>query len=227
MSAMEGEESFIFSQPETARRVEQRGRKRRHTQVYVGPSQTVRQITRVPSRRGRNPYKAVHFFKRTHNQGVDIITSNISEFLDCYNFSLQDVPGYTDFSGLFDYYRITGIRVKVIPYLQSDSNSVGTTNNSGNPPIFYVVDTNDGSAPVSVNAVLEYNDHKIATVWKGFDVYFKPKFSDATQAERGGWVSTNNVTLDWYGLKIAIPPTVTATKFYVVTTFYIRCKDPK
>ena len=151
------------------------GRKRRarpKETVVVGPSQTVRQIMRVPARKGRNPYSAVHYFKRTFNIGVDITTSNISEFVDCYNFSLQDVPGYTDFTGLFDYYKITGIRFKVIPYLQSDSNSVGTTNNSGNPPIFYVVDTNDGSAPVSVNAVIEYNDHKISTVWKGFDIFF-------------------------------------------------------
>ena len=154
-------------------------------------------------------------------------TSNINPFLEAFNFSLQDVPGYTDFSGLFDFYKITGIRFKAIPYLQADSNSVGTTNNSGNPPIFYAVDTNDGNVPVSVNSVLEYQDHKIATVWKGFTIYFKPKFSDATQAQRGGWVSTNNVTLDWYGLKVAIPPTVTNTKFYVVITFYIACKDPK
>ena len=180
---------------------------------------------RVPARKGRNPYSAVHFFKRTYNYGIDLATETINPTLEAYNFSLNDIPGYTDFTGLFDYYKITGIRIKAIPYLQTDSNSVGTTNNSGNPPIFYVVDTNDGSSPVSVNAICEYNDHKISTVWKGFDVYFKPKFSDATQAERGGWVSTNNVTLDWYGLKVAIPPTVSITKFYIVITFYIRCKD--
>lgn len=205
-----------------------RKRKARPEKVYVGPSQTVRQIMRVPSRRGRNPYKAVHYFKRTYDGGSSQMnTSNINPFLECFNFSLQDIPGYTDFSGLFDYYKISGIRFKAMPYLQTDSNSVGTTNNAGNVPVFYAVDTNDGSVPVSVNSVLEYQDHKIGSTFKGFTIYFKPKFSDATQAQRGGWVSTNNVTLDWYGLKVAIPPTVSSAKFYIVITFYIACKDPK
>ena len=205
-----------------------RKRKTRPEKVVIGPSQVVRQIMRVPSRRGRNPYKAIHYFKRTYDGGASQMTTNtISETLLAFNFSLQDVPGYTDFSGLFDYYKITGIKFKALPYLQQDSNSVLTTNNSGNPPIFYVIDTNDGSAPVSANAILEYNDHRISSVWKGLQVYFKPRFVDATQAQRGGWVSTGNVTLDWYGLKVAIPPTVNATKFYLVITFYIQCKDPK
>ena len=29
----------------------------------------------------------------------------------------------------------------------------------------------------------------------------------ATSAERGGFVATSNPSLNWYGLKIAIPPT--------------------
>ena len=66
------------------------------------------------------------------------------------------------------------------------------------------------------------------TVYKGFSIYIpNPKFADATSAERGGWVATSNPSLNWYGLKYAIPPTQVICQFYVVVTYYVACKDPK
>ena len=95
-------------------------------------------------------------------------------------------------------------------------------------PIFYVVDYSDDTAPYSAEAVLEYNDHKISTTYQGFSIYIpNPKFADATSAERGGWVATSNPSLNWYGLKYAIPPTQVICQFYVVVTYYVSCKDPK
>lgn len=193
-------------------------------------SQTVRTITRLSgSRRNRRYTSTIHSFKRTYDYGAyGIVTDGINPTYSAFNFSMNDMPGYTELTTLYDFYKLTGVLFHVIPYKQTDSNSVGTTNNTFQTPIFYAVDRSDAAAPTSVGEILEYNDHKISSVWKGFKIYISnPKFSDATSAIRGGWVSTSNASLNWYGLKIAIPPTNVATTFYVVITYYVKCKDPK
>lgn len=190
-------------------------------------SQSIRTITRVPARKVRKGMK-IYPFKRTVDWGATYLTTDgVNPTYAGFNFSMNDVPGYTELTSLFDFYKLTGVLVRVMPYKQTNSNSVGSTNNSYNPPIFYAVDTNDNSAPTSVNELLEYDDHKIANVWTGFKTFVRPKFSDATSAARGGWVATSNPSLNWYGLKIAIPAAGSATAFYVTMTYYVKCKDPK
>ena len=207
----------------------QRRRKRQRTQsmdVVSKASQASMQVARSKLR--RNPYKAVHFFKRTVNLGPS--SMNTAAGTDArfgFTFTLSQVPGYTEFQALYDDYMITGIKFKAVPYLQDISNSVSGITSSSNPPIFYVVDTNDGAAPGTLDVILEYNEHKMSTVFQGFEVYFKPKFQDATQALRGGWISTGNAGLLYHGLKVAIPPTANANKFYVTITYYMRFKNPK
>lgn len=193
-------------------------------------SQTIRQITRFPSKRfRRNPYRAIHNFKRTYDYGVGVIsgtTAGPSYF--GLNFSFNDIPGYTELSSLYDFYKITGVMFKCMPYQQDNASLSVVANNLFNAPIFYAIDRSDGTAPTTISEVLEYNDHKISSVWKGFQIYIKdPKFADATSAQRGGWVATSNPSLNWFGLKVAIPATSVAAQFYVVVTFYVACKDPK
>lgn len=191
-------------------------------------SQSIRTITRrIPGRRRRKG-TTIYPFKRTYDLGASFLTTDgVNPTLTAWNFSMNDMPGYTELTSLFDFYKLTGVLVRVMPYKQTDSNSVGSTNNSFNPPIFYAVDTSDNTAPASVSALLEFDDHKIANVWSGFKVFIRPKFADATSAQRGGWVACDNPSLNWYGLKIAIPAAGAATAFYVTWTYYVKCKDPK
>lgn len=171
----------------------------------------------------------IHAFKRTYDGGDTIVTTDgINPTLSAFNFSMNDMPGYTELTAMYDFYKVTGVLVRVMPYKQTDSNSVGSTNNSFNGPIFYAIDRSDGTAPTTVGEVLEFSDHKIANVFNGFTCYIpNPKFSDATSAERSGWVATSNPSLNWFGLKIAIPRTNVATTFYTTWTYYVKCKDPK
>lgn len=207
------------------------GNKRARTasmEIVSSPvSQTVRTITRLPRRRKQNPYRIIHRFKRTYNQGV-IVTAALTNTLQSFNFSVNDMPGYTELTTLYDEYKLTGIRFRLLPYMQTESNSVGTVNNARNAPIFYAIDRTDSTTPTTVDDVLEYQDHQVSNVYSGIDVYIKnPKFADATSALRGGWVSTTNTTLNWFGLKLAIPPTETATSLYAVVTYYVACKSSK
>lgn len=188
----------------------------RKTKYRSNPAIMRRQLARMSK---------IHNFKRTYNFGTDS-TNAVSDTLEAYNFSLNDMPGYTEFTALYDFYKVNRVKFKLIPY-QTESNSVTSLNNAAHVPIFYCVDTSDATAPTSVNEVCEYNDHKIANLYRGFTCYFKPKFADSTSAPRDGWVATSSPSTNWYGLKLAIPPTAYSMTFYVIWTVYISCKDPK
>lgn len=179
------------------------------------------QVRRTLARQGPRIYR----FKRSHNYGTSA-TVALTPTLVAQNYSLNDLPNYAEFTALFDYYKITGIRIRLLPY-QTQSNSTGTVNNAANVPIFHVVDTSDSTPPTTVEELCEYEDHKITNLYTGFDVYFKPKFADATSATRDGWVATTNPSLNYFGFKYAIPPTTNAMTFYIVVTFYLAFKDPK
>ena len=173
------------------------------------------------------PLTNVAKFKRSYDY-TTIATDGINPYLAAFNFSINDMPGYTELTNMFDQYKLTGVTFRLIPYMQTQSNSVSAVNNSRNVPLYYVIDKSDSTAPTSINEVLEYNDHKIANAYDGFTLYIRePRFADATSAERGGFVATSNPSLNWYGLKIAIPPTSVATSYYVVMTYYVVMKNPK
>ena len=68
----------------------------------------------------------------------------------------------------------------------------------------------------------------MSTTYSGANIWIPyPKFSDATSASRDGWVATTNSSLNWFGLKVAIPATATANSWYVTMTYYVSCKDAK
>lgn len=234
MDTSESQLSGVFSPLSSFTSAQKPAKKRARKEMEVVsqplPSQTIRTITRFPlSGRKRRSYRQVHNFKRTFNMGASTLTTDgVNNTLVGWNFSMNDMPGYSELTAMFDFYKLNGVLVRVIPYKQTDSNSTGSTNNSFNPPIFYAIDRSDSSAPTTVDELLEYNDHKISSVWKGFRCYIKsPKFADATAAQRGGWIATSNPSQNWNGLKVAIPAAGSATAFYVTWTFYVSCKDPK
>lgn len=196
----------------------------------IVPSRIARQIIARPLRRGKKKKRTtIYKFKRSFNPGSTLVTSDgVNPTLLGFNFSMNDMPGYTELTTLFDFYKLTGVKVRVMPYYQDNSISNGTLNNVRNAPIFYAIDRSDGSAPTTVDELLEYQDHKISSAWKGFSIWIpSPKFADATSAARGGWVATSNPSLNWYGLKISIPPTGAANQWYTTWTYYVSCKDPK
>lgn len=188
---------------------------------YVPRQGARNQIYRQIMYRGPKTYN----FKRSWNAGTGA-TIALTPTLYATNFSLNDIPGYVEFTALFDYYKINAIRFRLLPY-QTESNSTGTVNNAGNVPIFSVVDTSDATPPTTVEELCEYQDHKITNLYSGIDCYFKPKFADATSAARDGWVATTNPSLNWNGFKFSIPPTTNAMTYYLVWTFYVSFKDPK
>lgn len=180
------------------------------------------------SYRRANPYSNAYPtpFRRTYDFTTGI-TSVISPTLVAFNFSLNDMPGYTELQALFEVYKVTGVLFRWMPY-QTESNSTGTVNNVGNLPVVFCVDNTNSSAPASVNELLEHNDHIVHNTLTNFTKWIpNPKFADSSSALRDGWIATTNASLNYFGIKMAIPPTVSAMTYYITWTVYISCKEAK
>ena len=65
-----------------------------------------RLVARAVARKGPKVYS----FKRTYNIGTGT-TNALLPTLTGQNYSLNDLPGYLEFTNLFDYYKITGSQV--------------------------------------------------------------------------------------------------------------------
>ena len=93
-----------------------------------------------------------------------ITIENINPTLYGFNFSLNDLPNYTEFTALYDQYKINAVRFTMLPQ-QTQSISIGSVNNPiANARVFSAIDYNDGSAPASVDELREYKTCKSTSI---------------------------------------------------------------
>ena len=155
------------------------------------------------------------------------MTDGVNPYYAAFNFSMNDMPGYTELTNLFDFYKLTGVTFHVIPYKQTDSNSVGSTNNTYQVPIFYAIDRSDSTTLHRWAIFLNTTTTRLPQCGKALNYTSQPQIRRRYSGEQRQVGRTSNPSLNWYGLKIAIPPTNVATTFYVLFTYYVKCKDPK
>lgn len=131
--------------------------------------------------------------------------------------STQNVPGYTDFSSLFDQWCIEKVEFFILPTYSTQTVSVGTPANQ--LPWFVYVEDNDDAAATTVNALQQYPEAKYTQL---INQQLHPKplcvlhpkpalaiYRSATGFSYGEpkgtqWVDMANTTTPHYGFKIAL-----------------------
>ena len=189
----------------------------------------------------------IHFFKRTHSEEHDIKPSNGILFVAntmaiTGAFQLSYLPNYSDFTNLFDEYRIVGISIKWI-FTANNANYISQNTNNidavcGLPLLHYCIDTNSASPAATINAMREYNTYKVRRLDKPCKVYIRPSVASAVYdsaatwgytSTRKPWIDTSTPTVDYYGIKWAIDPVYTAYAYEIgaveiIYTYYVQCK---
>lgn len=180
------------------------------------------------SKRGQKLY----LFKRYTGALGPITISNISPTLLAFNFSLSDVPDVTDFTKLYDMYKLNCVKISFIP--QMDTNvSLGSLNNPvASARFFSAIDYNDGTAPLNVDELRQYSTCKMTPILRKHKrVIYKPKILDTSGYSTSPWMSTSYNTADYYGLKVAIEPmlstTTTSMTYSVECVYYMSFKKVK
>lgn len=145
------------------------------------------------------------------------LTSSTVPTFSSYQFALSDLPNNSEFTNLFDEYRILKVSIMFIPYL------ISTNTSANNPvPIFaYVVDKDDAGTPSSLNDLLQYPACKVQSVLRRASVKFVPRISAAvyggpattSYGSKVMWLDCSNSGVPHYGLKVHIGSTTAGAVF--------------
>lgn len=123
-----------------------------------------------------------------------------------YTFRLTDVGQYTQFTALFDMYRIDAVEVE---FLLSQMGG-----NMQYPALYWTPDYDDSSVPANAQAVLDYQQAEIYQFTEAktsFRRLIKPKLAQTVyngviasgyaMAPPGIWVNTDQPGVSYYGMK--------------------------
>lgn len=198
-----------------------------------------------------NPRQKVWYFSRHCELTSVPAGADGTDALVTRTFTLVDLPAPTDFTNLFDWYKINYVVVKMLPFF-SEVNMTGVTSgvfsvnsSPANLRIFTCIDYNDGTAPASINEIREYKNCKVTPYIRGQTRKFKPRptlvSDDATpdvQYPIGNpWISTDSTGDDCvhFGLKIGIDTSLLPADriaasdilLRIECIYYISCKGAK
>lgn len=207
-------------------------------------------MTRRPRKQNRRKPRRYALRKRRLGDNVysfkrRVVLGNISSSCNAsgvgtagangYAFALADLTSYTEFTNLFDQYKITGVKLDFIPFADNISwqvanNGAGISAPGG--PLLISADHDDSTPPASANEMLQKQTTKVIPVGRRYRMFIKPKFNVATYSGGGiapasGWLDTGSVSVPHYGAKAWMAaPNIPDTSFtyQVWATYYIKCK---
>lgn len=191
---------------------------------------------------GKRLYQPIHYFTRSVSYTIQL-NSGSTSFHGVLVFSLNALPGYSEFLNLYDMYKINAVKVSFIP-VSNVTLSLGTAGvidqyTSNYSRFQSVIDYNDDTALTSANEYREYSTYKWTPNTKIHKRYFRPRFTPTVTEGSGsygiatssGWVATGSNATRWYGVKYHINFGVTAsstlTTHEVEVKYYLSFKNYK
>jgi hypothetical protein len=163
-----------------------------------------------------------HTFHRSFSVG-NITGSTTAETDGAVTVTLAAFPDYTDFTNLFDTYRIMQIAVEFNPLF------LDTTATTNYPPIATVIDYDDGNATAYAQ-LEEYDSFMITQTGQYFQRVLTPRialaaysgtFTSYSQPPAGTWIDVASTGVVHYGLKYALPECGAANSVWSVTVHAI------
>lgn len=157
-----------------------------------------------------------------------------NQFACVHRLNQLEVP--TDFTNLFDRYKITGVKATFM-FQQSDANMTGL---AVLPTIMYSTDYDDDVPPTySLMRQKQNVKQRILHAGKPFSIFYRPKLSGTVTADyvntaggivgAKGWVDTAISNADYFGLKFAInnfySSTTNNAQIEIRFTYYLAMKD--
>jgi hypothetical protein len=186
----------------------------------------------------------IYKFRRTalinftcqNNVGGVVFYTNNSITND--GFQLTYVPASTDFTNLFDQYRIRSVTMTWHP--TASQVAVGADADHQLPDLYTVIDQNDGTVPTTVTTLLQYQTLKVARFDKPYTRRFEPRVALATfqggvstaysDSEKAIWIDKSYPSVQQYACKWALvwpaAGTSSVTQYFQLTMQYeleFRC----
>jgi len=166
-------------------------------------------------------------FTQTTLRGVFAVTSTGSGNIESY-FD-NDASGLADFSNyaaLYDSYKVKAVKIKFFPKLPNE-----VTATTLYAPMYYVMDWNTGTNPLTSNAdALGYNNVRAVNMYKPWSLYMKFKKQSAVSTAVNvfnGWLpfTFTTATQGLYGYGSGFTSSITYG--HIVVTKYLQFMNRK
>lgn len=156
-----------------------------------------------------------------------------------YSFTIQDLPGYTEFAQLFDSYRINLVTVRY-DWSKNDASSAGGIVNA--PMMYNVIDKDDDTALGTLSEALQYGNCIVHNFGQNptFQRSFVPCIASATyrsavttaySRKSRQWLDFSTTDVPHYGIKywvaIAGTPALDLGSIQQCVTVNFSCKDTR
>lgn len=183
-------------------------------QVVSIPASNIRGVTKVP---GPGDRHLVQAFTRWIDGGA--VYPQTASVGTSWVFKLSQLPGYSEITALWDFFRF--VRIDVLYQPASKTGSTSATTSAPGTVIAAGPDF-DESAAVNFATMLERIDTQIYSVFDKWEVQFEPRASAVVYgngvtsgyalAEKGQWMDTSSDP-SYYGFNFAFPATAAAQQF--------------
>lgn len=228
---------MVRSRRRRPRRYRRRTRRIRRRRAYR------RNLRRVPRMKR-------YLFKRCQVSTVNLVLPSNTYDFSSQGFELDNLPDYTEFTNLFDQYRINMIKYQWIP--DRNVNTMGTSDISTPlittveqpiPLIYTFIDYDDITVPASIDEFTERQNMRTARFNKVHKRIWKPTVLVPTyrtgvtfgySPKRKQWIDCANPDVPHYGLKWCFynPANSDAThlrgialSFRVMATYYLQFRN--
>lgn len=120
-----------------------------------------------------------------------------------YTPILGYLPGYTEFTALFDEYKLDKITLKIIPFQNtfSSESQAGGAQMSGSIPILHYINDNDGytvlNSEAGIAEIQQYPGYKRVPLDKPYSYSFIPRCRGVVQTGGGTAVATSGTRNQW------------------------------
>lgn len=153
----------------------------------------------------RKATQGTHHFKRTVYYNGAINGSNVIDQFGALQFNLSALPAYTEFTNLFDMYRINKVKVTFMPR----ANNADISATAGQVKFFSVLDYDDASALGNIGELMQYENLKTTRCTSDHSRTLAPRFASEVYqnsvttgySSRRGWLDCDNPSIQHFGLK--------------------------
>jgi len=190
---------------------------------------------------GRRIAQPVQYFKRSVYLSGNIVTSVTSDTFTNQFFALSSVPNYTEFTNLYDQYKINAVKVTLIPRGNTAeitaSSGASTVFQGQSVGVFSVIDYDDTAVLANINEACQYQNMKMTRATQQHSRFLKPRFNLLSVTNQGtgatgasqntrGWLDCDYINVPHYGVKWALQQNVNYNLTYdVKIDYYLAFKN--
>lgn len=167
---------------------------------------------------------------------TNIQVDNTADYANGFVFKLSDLPSYTEFTALYDQYRIKAVRFQIM-WQQQSFNPQTTAPYLGT--VLTAIDLDDSTAPASASEMYQYKYLKIGKSVGMTKRYLKPRTLNAiynngvttaySLQPRSAWLDCANADIQHFGLKVFIqkPSGSYVMSGVVKIKYYVEFRNPR